>query len=132
MESDGGHKYITGTMIIKGVKNKVHVFFDNTLEEKKLFENCEIVLEGELVASDSSSPHHLLQAKVMSIKMNCDLPLENLTIKDRLMATGLIHEFSTCFRRDKIRAREILKVLSVSESYAEEILLRNSYILPFV
>ena len=119
-------------MTFESTQKQVYVFFENTTEEKKLFENCTIQLDGDFIESSTAAPHHLVQASVVTNKLNDDLPLENLTIHERLMATGLIHEFKKCFRKDKMRAREILKVLGVSEEYAEEILLRNSYILPFV
>ncbi|MCP4457055.1 MAG: hypothetical protein GY816_03355 [Cytophagales bacterium] len=131
-EMNKGHKYLVSDMDFNGAQEELYVFLRDTIEEKKLFDNCSIELEGEFIESSATSPHHLVQASVVSVKLNDDLPLENMTIHERLMATGLIHEFKKCFRKDKIRAREILKVLGVSEEYAKEILLRNSYILRFV
>jgi len=132
MEADGVHLYLSGVMDWDGNKKRIEVFFENSYEEKKIFNNAEIAVDGDLVESSSSESYHLVQSRVVSVKLITDFPIENLTIHDRLMATGLIHEFKKVFRRDKIRAREILKALGVSEEYAEEILLRNSYILPFV
>ena len=127
-----GHTFLSGTFEKEGEKNKVLVYFESITEEKKLFNNCELLLEGDFIEGDTTTPPCMVLTRVLSARLNEDLPLADLSIHDRLMATGLIHEFKQCFRRDKIRAREILKILGVSENYAEEILLRNSYILPFV
>ena len=127
---DGGHKYLISTSPVNSAAD-LEVYFESAFEEKKLFTNAEISLSGELLTK-SSEKHYLMNTIIRSVKIISDIPLDQLTIKDRLNATGLIHEFSKCFRKDKFRAMEILKAVGVSESYAEEILLRNSYILPFV
>lgn len=130
LKANGDHLYLKAIATFGGVKKRVEIFFRDRLEEKKIFENAEILLNGELVEADGGSS--IVNAEIISVKLKTELPLENLSIKDRLNASGLIHEFREVYRRDKIRAREILKVVGVSEEYAEEILLRNSYILPFI
>ena len=127
---DGGHKYLLSNSP-EDPTIDLEVYFESSFEEKKLFANAELTLFGELLTK-SPEKHYLMNTIIKSVKIISDIPLEQLTIKDRLNATGLIHEFSKCFRKDKFRAMEILKAVGVSESYAEEILLRNSYILPFV
>ncbi len=127
-----GHRYLLGSTIINNVESEILVYCENSMEEKKLFNKCTIELEGDLIESKSESPHNLVQAKIFSVRLNNDLPHDNLSIHDRLMATGLIHEFKECYRKDKIRAREILKLLGVSEEYAEDVLLKKSNILPFI
>ena len=98
------------------------------MEEKKFFQNAIIVLNGEIIEADGGTS--LINSEVVEVMLDLEIPIDNMTIKDRLNASGLIHEFKLVFRKDKIRVREILKVLGVSESYTEEILLRNSYVLP--
>lgn len=128
LEAQGSHVFIKGRVLIDDRIREIEVFFRDRLEEKKLFDDAEITLSGELVEADGVLS--MVDAQVVGVRLLMELPLESLNIKDRLNATGLIHEFKQVFRRDKIRAKEILKVLGVKEEYAEEILLRNSYILP--
>lgn len=130
LNASGDHVYLKAVATIGGGKRHVEIFFRDRLEEKKIFENAEIILNGELIEADGGSS--IVNAEIVSVKIKTDIPLEKLSIKDRLNASGLIHEFRDVYRKDKIRAREILKVIGVSEEYAEEILLRNSYILPFI
>lgn len=128
LEALGSHTFIKGKVAIEGKNRSIEIFFRDKLEEKKLFEEAEITIDGELVDADGGL--NMVEARVVNVKLLMEIPLDSLNIKDRLNATGLIHEFKEIFRRDKIRAKEILMVLGVSEEYAEEILLRNSYILP--
>lgn len=130
LNASGDHVYLRAIVLVNGSKRHLDIFFRDRLEEKKVFENAEILLNGELVEADGGSS--IVNAEIVDVKLKTDMPLENLSIKDRLNASGLIHEFREVHRKDKIRAREILKVVGVSEEYAEEILLRNSYILPFI
>lgn len=130
LEADGNHIYLKGTAEYQGLKRQVEIFFRDILEEKKVFKEAEMTLNGELIEADGGTS--FLNTEVIHATLKTDFPLDGLSIKDRLNATGLIHEFRDIFRKDKIRAREILKVVGVSEDYAEEILLRNSYILPFI
>jgi len=126
----GQHVYLAGSIHTdKGIE-QVEVFFRDRLEEKKVFERAELTLSCDLVRSDAGT--HLVNAHILKVRLITDVPLDGLTIKDRLYATGLIHEFREIYRKDKIRAMEMLKVLGVSDKMAEEILLRNSYALPFI
>lgn len=130
LPGEGDHVFLKANAQVKGRKIALEIFFRDRLEEKKIFKNAEILLNGEFIEADGGAS--FLNAEVIRVKLKTELPLDDMSIKDRLNASGLIHEFKAVFRRDKIRAREILKVLGVSEEYAEEILLRNSYILPFL
>ncbi len=130
LNASGDHIYLKAVATIRGGKRHVEIFLRDRLEEKKIFENAEILLNGDLIEADGGSS--IVNAEIVSVHLKTDIPLEDLSIKDRLNASGLIHEFRDVYRKDKIRAREILKVIGVSEEYAEEILLRNSYILPFI
>ena len=129
LEAEGEHVYIKAKVEINGRKQTVDVFFRDVLQEKKIFLDSKMRLEGDLIEADGGAS--ILNARVLSIELDVELPLDQMTIKDRLNATGLIHEFRMVYRRDKIRAREILKVLGVSEEYAEDILLSRKFILPF-
>lgn len=128
LEALGSHTFIKGKVSLNGKIRSIEIFFRDRLEEKKLFEEAIITIDGDLVEADGGL--NMVEASVANVELKLEIPLDSLSIKDRLNATGLIHEFKEIFRRDKIRAREILMVLGVSEEYAEEILLRNSYILP--
>ncbi len=128
LEAPGSHTFIKGKVSLNGKIRSIEIFFRDRLEEKKLFEEATITIDGELVEADGGL--NMVEASVANVELKLEIPLDSLSIKDRLNASGLIHEFKEIFRRDKIRAREILMVLGVSEEYAEEILLRNSYILP--
>ncbi len=128
LEAQGSHTFIKGKVSLNGNIRSIEIFFRDRLQEKKLFEEATITIDGELVEADGCLS--MVEASVAHVELLMEIPLDSLSIKDRLNATGLIHEFKEIFRRDKIRAREILMVLGVSEDYAEEILLRNSYILP--
>ncbi len=130
MPSAGQHIYLSGYATTDLGKEHLSVFFRDRLEEKKVFEPAELTLSGDLVRSDAGT--HLVNTHILYVRLLTDIPLDGLTIKDRLNASGLIHEFRDIYRKDKIRAMEILKVLGVSEKMAEEILLRNSYVLPFI
>lgn len=127
LDSPGSHKYLKGKT---EAGEKVHVFFRDPIEERRIFENADLTITGEEVRAEDGL--HLLNAKVEEIRLHADMPLEVLSIKDRLFATGLITEFREVHKKDKYRAREILKALGVSESYAEEILISRKNLLPFV
>lgn len=128
LDAQGSHSYIKGVISLDGKTSPIEIFFRDRLEEKKLFEEAIITVDGELVESDGGL--EMVDSRVIHVELCLEIPLDSLSIKDRLNATGLIHEFKEIFRRDKIRAKEILMVLGVSEKYSEDILLRNSYILP--
>ena len=130
MQGIGDHLYLLGTLNTSEGLKRIEVYFKDKLEEKKVFTSAELTLRGDLVQTEAGT--HLINASVLGARLLCEVPLADLTIKDRLNASGLIHEFRLVYRKDKIRAVEILKVLGVSEKMAEEILLRNSYILPCV
>ncbi|MEQ9229933.1 MAG: hypothetical protein RIF46_04570 [Cyclobacteriaceae bacterium] len=135
LDAQGSHSYIKGVISLDGKTSPIEIFFRDRLEEKKLFEEAIITVDGELVESDgglveSDGGLEMVDSRVIHVELCLEIPLDSLSVKDRLNATGLIHEFKEIFRRDKIRAKEILMVLGVSEKYSEDILLRNSYILP--
>jgi len=130
MKGSGQHLYLSGTVHSPAGTEEMDIYFRDRLEEKKVFSPAELTLSGERIQSDTGIL--FINAAVVHVRLQCEVPLADLTIKDRLNASGLIHEFRVVYRRDKIRAVEILKVLGVSEKMAEEILLRNSYILPFI
>lgn len=127
LPADGGHIFLRAQFPDKGA---AEVFFRDRLEEKKVFDRAEMTLQGEWIPADGGN--HLIHTHVVRVHLLTDIPLQDLSIKDRLHASGLIHEFRDIFRKDKMRAMEILKVLGVPEKFAEEILLRNSYVLPFI
>ena len=130
LQGIGDHIYIKGVTVIDDVQQPVDVFFRDKKEEKKVFENSTTLVSGELIAADGG--HAVLNARILEVKLTVELPLEDMTIKDRLYATGLIHEFKDIYRKDKIRAVEILKVLGVRQEYAEDLLLRTKQVLPFL
>lgn len=129
LDAAGDHLYLKSFTEIDGTSRKIEIFFRDRLEEKKIFINSLMTIQGDLVDADGGMS--LINSRVVNVKFDQDFPLEDLSIKDRLLATGLIHEFHEVFRRDKIRAREILKVLGVEGAYAEEILLSRKFILLF-
>ena len=129
LEAEGAHIYLKAKVEINGIQQSIEVFFRDLSQEKKIFNEATMLIEGDLIEADGGTS--LLNTQVKSVKLDVELPLDQMSIKDRLYATGLIHEFRKVYRRDKIRAREILKALGLSEEYAEEILLSRKFILPF-
>jgi hypothetical protein len=130
MSSTSQHIYLSGNAETDLGLEHVAVFFQDRMQEKKVFESAILTIRGDLVRTDAGT--HLVNSRIEHVQLLADIPLEGLTIKDRMNASGLIHEFREIYRKDKIRAMEILKVLGVSEKMAEEILLRNSFVLPFI
>lgn len=130
LATPGDHIFLIGTTDFGDGPEKVQVFFLNRLEEKKVFANAELTLSGELIHSDHTI--QLLNCSVTNVRLLTEISLDTLSIKDRLNASGLIHEFREVYRNDKYRALEILKVLGVSEKFAEEMLIKNTFMLPFI
>ena len=130
LDTSGDHIYLEGKASIGNQDEFLQIFFLNKMEEKKVFANSEITLRGELV--QTTSPKQLLDSTINNVQLLTEISLESLSIKDRLNASGLIHEFREVYRKDKHRALEILKVLGVNQKFAEEMLVKNTFMLPFI
>jgi hypothetical protein len=130
LDGIGDHIYLVGKAHDGSNPRSVEVFFLNRMEEKKVFANAELTLVGEWVQSENQN--QLLNASILHVRLLTDIALDSLSIKDRLNATGLIHEFRDVYKKDKYRALEILKILGVSEKFAEEMLIKNTFMLPFI
>jgi hypothetical protein len=126
LDTAGGHQYLEAEY--RG--RRLTIFFKDRREEKRIFSNADLTIIGEAIEAEDGL--HLLEASVTEISLHCDIPLEPLSIKDRLYATGLINEFKDVHKKDKYRALEILKALGVSESYAEDLLISRKNVLPFI
>ena len=130
IDSLGDHIYLQGKIVLDKKTEELSIFFLNKLEEKKVFNSAKLTVSGDFVAS--THPKQLLNSVIDNVQLLTDVPLESLSLKDRLNASGLIHEFRSVYRKDKHRALEILKVLGVSEKFAEEMLIKNKFMLPFI
>jgi hypothetical protein len=124
------HIYLLARAVVEEEMSEVEVFFQNKLEEKRVFANAELTVVGEWVRSEMRN--QLVNSTIQKVRLLTEINLSQLSIKERLNASGLIHEFRDVYKKDKYRALEILKVLGVSAKFAEEMLIKNTYMLPFI
>jgi hypothetical protein len=100
----------------------IQIFFADVLEEKKIFECSTLLLEGEFVSRQSNQPAHLLSARVVSVELHTEIPIHNLTLAERLNATGLAREFYEVKKPDPERAGEILRAIGIDEKNIRRLL----------